>query len=81
MGRRASKKTNTASGTISSIFTILSFSFIGKIVLYSFVAIIAIVITAMAAGNDFDTFFKCLGVEVLVIAVFGWILFLVRKKD
>ena len=81
MGRRASKKTNTASGTISNIFTILSFSYIGKIILYAFLATIAIVITATAAGNDYEKFFKCLGVEVLAIAIVGWIIFLVRKRD
>ncbi len=81
MGRKSGRKSGGASGTLGSIFTILSLSFIGKIILYAFLAVLAVVITATAAGNDFDKFFRSLGVEVLVVAVVGWIVFLVRRKD
>ncbi len=81
MGRKAKKKTNTVSNTITNLFTILSFSYLGKIILYAFLAVIVIVITASAVGNDFDRFFMFLGIEVLAVTLIGWIVYLVFRKN
>lgn len=81
MGRKAKSKTNPVTNTIANIFTILSFTYLGKIILYAFVALIVIVITANVVGNDFDRFFKALGIEVLIVTLAGWILYLLLRKD
>lgn len=80
MGRKA-KKTTSTSGTIMNIFTILSFSYVGKMILYAFLAGIAVLITAVAVGNDFDRFFMVIGIEVLAVTGIGWIVYLVLKKN
>lgn len=80
MGRKAKKQTVTVSNTITNIFTILSSTYLGKIILYAFLAVIVIVITASAVGNDFDRFFMFLGIEVLAVTIIGWILYLVLRK-
>ena len=81
MGRKAKSKSTPVSSSISNLFTILSLTYLGKIILYAFVALIIIVITASIVGNDFDRFFKALGVEVLIVTLIGWILYLLLRKD
>lgn len=81
MARKSRKKSVSVTNTISNIFTILSLSYLGKIFLYAFFAMIVIVITATAVGNDFDRFFVALGVEVLIVTFTGWILYIVLKKN
>ena len=81
MGRKAKSKSNPVSSSLSNLFTILSFTYMGKMILYAFIAMVVIVITASAAGNDFDLFFKALGIEVLIVTLLGWIMYLLLRKD
>jgi len=81
MARRARKKSNVATTTISNIFTIFSYTFMGKIVTYAVLAIIVILITAIATGNDYDRFFTAMGVEVLIVTIAGWIFYIALKNN
>lgn len=80
MKRKAKKQKNQINNTFSSIIKLLSYSYVGKMILYSIIAIIVIAITIALTGNDYDKFFTALGVEVLIVTVFGWILYLAFKN-
>ncbi|MHB1484807.1 MAG: hypothetical protein ACYCYI_09110 [Saccharofermentanales bacterium] len=80
MKRKTKKQMNQINNTLSSIIKLLSYSYIGKMILYSFIAIIVIAITIALTGNDYDKFFTALGVEVLIVTIFGWILYLAFRN-
>lgn len=80
MGRKK-KRSSAGTKTISNFIAILSCSYIGKILVYIVIGLIVLGITAFASGNDFDRFFKAMGVEVLIVTIAGWILYLAMKKE
>ncbi len=81
MTRKYKKKSTSVSNSGSDIFTLISYTFVGKLVLYGFIAFLVVLITAIATADDFDKFFKSLGVEILIATLVGWIISLALKKN
>lgn len=80
MKRKTKKQINSFKHTLSNIISLFSYSYVGKMVTYSIFAIIIIAVTIALTDNDYDKFFRALGVEVLVVTIFGWILYLAFKN-
>lgn len=80
MKRKSKKQEISLNNTLSNIIKLLSYSYVGKMILYSIIAIIVIAITIALTGNDYDKFFTALGIEVLIVTIFGWILYIALRN-
>ncbi len=80
MKRKTKKKLNLFKNTASNIFSLLLHTNFGKIIFFSLIVAGIVFLTIYGTANDFDRFFKVLGIELLIITVSGWILYLALKR-
>lgn len=80
MARKSKKDKLKVADTTYNILTIFSYTFIGKMALYIILALLIALFTGIIVGDDYNKFFRALGVEVLIATFAGWIMFLAVKK-
>jgi len=78
--RPTSRRRKKKPGFIRSAFQLLRLSFFGRMLIISAVSVLVIGITMLAVSFAYDRFFMITGIELVVAAVSGWIVYLVKSR-
>lgn len=77
MAARSRKKKKA--GVFASLYSLLSLTFIGRLVLYLVAAALVGTFDWLVSGNRYDVFYQLVGAEFLLFAVTLWIVYVVRR--
>ena len=82
MGRSRKKTTvkSKSSGLAGDIYTLISYSYAGKLLFVFILAALVIFAAILISKNEFDLFFRITGIAILLITVVSWILYLLKRK-
>jgi len=86
-GRRSSsrgKKSQSAhqgsAGLLTGVMELISLTYFGKVILVLVLAALVILLNILLSRNQFDLFFRITGIEMVLIAIIIWLVFLLKKE-
>ncbi len=74
-----SRRKKAGSGFISNLAALISMTFFGRLFLVALGLALILALNLLISQNDFDFFFTLLGIELIAVAAFFWLRFLVKK--
>ena len=76
----AKRKTGSGGkGLLSSLVSLLSRSFLGRLLLYLVAAALVCVFDLLVSSNRYDLFYRLVGAEFLLFAAALWIVYIVKR--
>ena len=67
------------SSILAGIIQLFCLTYFGRIIIVLLFAAVVILLNLLVSGNQFDLFFRILGIELILTAVFFWLKFLLKK--
>lgn len=77
---KARSKPRRRKSTLASVLELISLTFWGRVLLVLLIAALVAAINMLISGNQYELFFRLTGIEMVLVAVFFWIRFLIRKN-
>ncbi len=77
--RKKSSAKKKKSGLTSDIYTLISYSYAGKLISALIISALVLLTSMIISRNDYDLFFRLNGIAVLVITIISWIIFLIKR--
>ena len=79
-GRKArSAGRSPKSGILAGLIQLFCLTYFGRIIIVLLFAAIVVLLNLLVSGNQFDLYFRILGIELVLTAVFFWLKFLLKK--
>lgn len=78
---RTVNKTNAGSTVLVIIYDFLTGTYFGRVALAALLVGIIIFLNILVSGDRFNWFFILTGIEIIVAAAGGWLLFLLRDEE
>jgi hypothetical protein len=73
------KSAQRKKGLLASLASLLSRTYIGRLVLYLVAATLVCGFDLLVSGNDFTLFYQLVGAEFLLFAFALWAVYIIRK--
>lgn len=82
--RTGGRKTRSASrsprsGILAGIVQLVCLTYFGRIIIVLLFAAVVVLLNLLVSGNQFDLFFRILGIELILTAIIFWLKFLLKK--
>ncbi len=74
-----SRRKKAGSGFLSNLAALISMTFFGRLFLVAAGLALVIALNLLISQNDFDFFFTLVGIELVAVAAFFWLRFLIKK--
>ncbi len=78
-GARNTKKTGSIS-LVASMLELISLTYFGRVFFFLAIATILALLNILLSHNQFDFFFRLLGIEMVLTAIFFWLKFLLKRE-
>lgn len=66
-------------GLLSNFLTLVSLTFFGRMLMITLLSALILSLNLLVSGNQFDLFFLITGLELIGVAIFFWLRFLLKK--
>ncbi|MDD3867872.1 MAG: hypothetical protein PHX55_09710 [Eubacteriales bacterium] len=66
-------------GLLSNFLTLVSLTFFGRMLMITLLGAVILSLNLLVSGNQFDLFFLITGLELIGVAIFFWLRFLLKK--
>lgn len=66
-------------GLVSNLLTLISLTFFGRMLMIILLAALILSLNLLVSSNQFDLFFLITGLELVGVAAFFWLRFLLKK--
>lgn len=74
-----SARRSPRSGILAGLVQLFCLTYFGRIIIVLLFAAVVVLLNLLVSGNQFDLFFRILGIELILTVVIFWLRFLLKK--